>query len=161
MYLDDQQDTISVVEGLVVQLCYQLPRLPKEVESFYDKGERPTLEKLYEVLLATLPSFPRVFLVFDALDEFHHEERKKFLPLLAKMNKGGFSVFLTSRPHSGDIIRSLSKVAKIAISANDEDINSFVEGKFHADPDAKDLVEKAGYSIGKIVLELTDCAQGM
>lgn len=161
MYLDDQQNAISVVESLVVQLCYQLPRLPKEVEGFYDRGERPTLGKLYEVLLATLPSFPRAFLVFDALDEFRHEERKKLLPLLAKMNKAGFSVFLTSRPHSGDIIRSFSKVAKIAISANDEDISSFVEGKFHADLDAKDLVERAGYSIKKIVLELTDYAKGM
>lgn len=161
MYLDDQQDVISVVESLVVQLCYQLPRLPKEVEGFYGSGERPTLGKLYEALLATLPSFPRAFLVFDALDEFRHEERKKLFPLLAKMNKAGFSVFLTSRPHSGDIIRSFSKVAKIAISANDEDISSFVEGKFHADLDAKDLVEKAGYSIKKIVFELTDCAKGM
>lgn len=77
------------------------------------------------------------------------------------MSKGGFGVFLTSRPHSGDIIRSLSGVAKIEISANDEDINSFVEEKFHADPDAKDPVEKAGYNIKKIVLELTDRAQGM
>lgn len=161
MYLDDRQDAISVVESLVVQLCYQLPRLSKEIEYFYDRKERPILGKLYEVLLMTLASFPRAFLVFDALDEFHHEERKKLLPLVGKMNKDGFGVFLTSRPHSKDIIRSLSQVAKIAISANEEDINFFVEGKFHADPDAKDLVERAGYNTKKIGLELIDCAQGM
>lgn len=136
--------TVSVVGGLVVQLCYQLPQLSKEVENSYDRKERLTLGKLYEVL-ATLSSFPRVFLVLDALDEFRYEERKKLLPLLAKINKDGFGVFLTSRPHLKDIIRSLSKVAKIAISANDEDISSFVEGKFRADPDARDLVERAGY----------------
>lgn len=161
MYLNDRQDTISVVKSLVVQLCYQLPRLPKEVESFYDEGGRLTLGEIYEILLTTLASFPRVFLVFDALDEFQHKEREQLLPLVKKMNKDGFRVFVTSRPHPKDIMRSFSQVAKIAISANGEDIRSFIEGKFHVDPDSKDLVEKAGYSIRKIVLELTDCAQGM
>lgn len=161
MYLDDRQDTISVVRSLVVQLCYQLPRLPKEIEYFYDNGEILKLGEMYGVLLTTLNSFPRVFLVFDALDEFRHKEREQLLPLVEKMNKDGFRIFLTSRPHPKDIMRSLSQAAKIAISANGEDISSFIEGKFHVDPDSKDLVDKAGYSISEIVSELTDCAQGM
>lgn len=58
-------------------------------------------------------SFPRIFLIFDALDECHEDQPRGFLPLFERLGtESGISLFFTSRPYPEDIQDSLLDAEK-------------------------------------------------
>lgn len=161
---EDQQTPLHVLGSLVKQLASSMPQLPGEVEELYDtiqKSRRtPTPEELYSILVVTFKSFDRIFLIFDALDEYKPEQRGELLPLMHKMGKDGASIFLTSREYPEDIQHSLSGVPKIKISATADDIRHYIQEKVQKNPRAKRLVELASCE-DRIISKLTECAEGM
>lgn len=169
IYFDYQeqkrQTPDTVLASLIRQLATQIPHSVEEVEILYDRlGEKdmkPTFQEKYTALVATFKWFSRVFFVFDALDECHQEnQRDELLPLFQRLCEDGASIFLTSRPHPEDIQIHLSEVAKIELSAQDGDIECYVEAKINKNPRARRLVQQSGCR-DKIISELKDCANGM
>lgn len=161
----DQQKPIYVLASFLKQLAGQIPSICKELEIFYDKllaqQRRPRFEELYTILLATIKSFSRVFLIFDALDECDQEDqRKELLPFFHRLANYGISVFLTSRPHPDDIHSSLHNATMIELSAKKEDIGSYIQQRIEDNPRAKRLVEQ-GNCKDRIVSELTESVKGM
>lgn len=127
------------------------------------ESRRHTLEELYGALLAASKPFARVFLIFDALDECDAaKQRKQLLLLFRRMGKDGISVFITTRPHPEDIRNSLSgsDSAKIELSAQEEDIATYIEQRIEEDSRARRLV-KQGKCKDRIISELVDCSKGM
>lgn len=117
--------------------------------------------ELYSVLLAISKYFKQLFFVFDALDECDPQnQRKELLPLFQQLAADRFSVFLTSRPHPEDIQDSLYSVAKIELSAQEEDIVTYVREKINGNPRAKRLIRQ-GKCEDRIIRELVACAEGM
>lgn len=119
----------------------------------------PTLEEIYTVLLAALNSFPRVFLIFDALDECE-KERKTFLRLLRRMASDGANIFVTSRPHPQDIQDFFHDTRKIDLSAKEEDIRTYIQEMIDQNSRAKILLRKNELR-NRIVPELVECSNGM
>lgn len=160
----DQQMSVHVLASLVKQLTYQTLQLPVEIEQLHDTsqhdGKRPTLEELYVALLVAFKSFSRVFLIFDALDEYNPEQRKELLPLMHRMGKDGASLFLTSRDYPEDIRFSLCDVPQIKISVAADDIKCYIREKIQKNPRAKRLIQQ-GDCEDRIISELTECAEGM
>lgn len=160
-----QQKPIQVLSSLAKQLVSQIKHLPKEIEDFHDrlKSQRksPTLVDLKEALFSTFKSFYQVFFVFDALDECDQEDqREELLPLFHDLVENGANVFLTSRPYPEDIHESLHELPKVELSAQDQDIRTYIQERIKAKPRAKKLIEKCKYQ-DKLVSELIRCAQGM
>lgn len=164
---ESRQTPAYVLASLVKQLAYQIPDLPGAIEDLHNKrepeGKRPTIEELYSVLLSTTKSFPHVFLLFDALDEYNQENKRgELLELFHRMCEpgAGISVFLTSRPHPEDIQDSLRDATRIEILAKEDDIRTYIREKINKSPRAKRLVHQANLC-ETIISELVDCAQGM
>lgn len=160
----NQQMPVHVLASLIKQLAYQIPQLPAEIEQLHDELEpenkAPTLERLYAALAVTFKSFDRIFLAFDALDEYNLRQRGQLLPLMHKMGKDGASLFLTSRDYLEDIQDSLRDVTRIKISATADDIRHYIQERIRNSPRTKRLVGQ-GNCEGRIITELTDCAGGM
>lgn len=161
----DNQKPAQVLASLIKQLLSQTLQLPAEVDNLYKKlkrhGKKPSIEELYTLLLVAARLFPRVFFVFDALDECHPEnQRRVLLPLFQKMGNDGINLFLTSRPHPQDIQDSLKDTVKIELSAQEQDIVIYIQEKINENPRARGLVEQARCK-DIIVSELVNCAKGM
>lgn len=129
----DAQKPIQILGSLLKQLAGQISAdLPVSIANLYKRfhegKKRPTLDELYVALIGVSKSFPRVVLVFDALDECKPETRMELLPLFLRMSNDGINVFLTSRPHPEDIQDSLtdSDAVKIGLSAQAEDLMAYI-----------------------------------
>lgn len=160
----NQQKPMEVLSSLVRQLATQIEHLPAEIESLYDrfqnKGKRSKFDELYTALIATFKSFPRVFLVFDALDECHLDnQRKDLLPLFFPMVESGANLFITSRQHPKDIQEAFRDVPKIQLTAQDWDIEIYIRQRIEENSKARRLVKRA--KCEERISELIDCAQGM
>lgn len=82
----ERQEPTHILGSLLKQLLCQLPDLLTNVIDLYHRlqprNKRPKVEDLYTAMLEASRSFPRVFFVFDALDECHPEnQRCGLLPL--------------------------------------------------------------------------------
>lgn len=163
----EAQTPIQILCSLLKQLLGQLPvNYPASTTKLYDRlrpqNKRPTIDELYTALIAASKSFPRVFLVFDALDECGFDARTKLLPLFKQMGKDGINIFLTSRPHPEDIQDSLTinDVVKIELSAQTEDVVAYIQERIDKNQRARRLVQQANCK-ERIISELVDCAEGM
>ncbi|KAI5838616.1 hypothetical protein DFP73DRAFT_502743, partial [Morchella snyderi] len=160
----EQQSPDIVISSLLKQLASQLLHLPKQISELYkleEENKRPTLAQLVEVFFATFKFFGKVFIVFDALDECdEHSQRGKLLPLFHEMAGAGAGLFITSRHHPEDIQESFKVVAKIELSAKNDDIKSYIEERIEKNARAKRLVHDGKFG-DRIVSQLTKCANGM
>ena len=108
---DRSQDPATIFGTLVKQLYLQLPspEMHPSIQSLYHlsynkttgQAEKPSWEDLVELLTEISVSFPRVLLIFDALDEAPQEMQEKLLcPTLkhTALQKGlGIATLVTSR----------------------------------------------------------------
>lgn len=163
----DSQKPTHVLASLVKQLSIQKSGsdIPAEVEKLYDtlepKSKEPSLEELYETLVAISGSFTKVFIVPDALDECHQiNQRKELLPLIHRLGQSGINLFLTSRQYPVDIQDSFCNASKIEIVAHQEDLEIYIEEKIDDNPRAKKLVLKTKCK-ERIISELIECSKGM
>lgn len=161
----EEQKPSQVLASLVKQLSGQMSHLPAGITGLYSRlrlgGKRPTIDELYIALLEVSKSFPKVFLIFDALDECHPENQRRFLlPIFLQMGRDGISVFLTSRPHPEDIQDLLKDTVKIELSAQDGDIEAYIVARIDENPRARGLVRQ-GRCKERIISELIDSAKGM
>jgi hypothetical protein len=150
---------------LIRQLSNQIQDVPSALDEVYKKSKsektKPTLNELYNTLIAISMLFDQVFFVFDALDECDpQKQRRELLPLLVRMGEGGINIFATSRPHPRDIEDSLQKAVKIELSAQKEDITVYIQARIAENPRARDLICQGNYT-GKIISKLEACANGM
>lgn len=91
------------------------------------KNQRPTENELHTALSEVLSLSSRVFLMFDALDECHNQNRHDIVTLLQRMERDGIFVFTTSRPLAD--IRYLTRAVRIELSAHKEDITTYLESR--------------------------------
>lgn len=161
----DQQKPVDVLASMVKQLLCQLRVIPKEIEESYDimdrEHKRPRLNDLYTMLLVVIKSFDQTFIVCDALDECDQDDqRRELLPLFHRMGRDGMNVFLTSREHPEDIQDSLQGSARVELSAQAEDITSYVNQKIYDNPRARRLFAQGDLK-ARVISELTGHTKGM
>jgi hypothetical protein len=73
--LQQTQKPEDLFSCLLTQLAQEQPTLPKDVKDLYErhrtKGTRPSLDEIVKVLYSTIQLYSRVFIIIDALDEYH------------------------------------------------------------------------------------------
>lgn len=101
-----KQNTENMLRSLIVQLCGGRPDTPKsllDLHTYEERNLQPGIEKLREVLQASMHDFEHVYLIVDALDEcpLDNGEREKLLKVLRHLRTWSLAnlhVLYTSRP---------------------------------------------------------------
>ncbi|KAF8246554.1 hypothetical protein K440DRAFT_602223, partial [Wilcoxina mikolae CBS 423.85] len=161
----DRQKPTDVLSSLVRQLSGQSGQLPKILEDLYDelkpKEKQPSLQSLYDAIVALSKQFPQVYIICDALDECDQQkQRTTLLPLFHQLGQNGVNLFMTSRPYPEDIQDSFQDITTIELSANESDIRSYIRETINQNLRAKRLVQNAKCE-ERIISQLMDCAKGM
>lgn len=132
MYLNHKETQIqslsNLLAGLWRQLVYRKTISAKSmVQNLYqqhsEKGTRPPLAKIHEVLSSEVAKWWKIYIVVDALDEYPEDDRKILLKYLATLAPT-VNLMLTSRPHM--TLLSIPSTTILEIRAPDEDIRSYV-----------------------------------
>lgn len=160
-----QQKPVDVLGSLIKQLANQITHLPKDIEELHNRlgvtKEKPTLQHLQTILLATVKSFSQTFLVFDALDECDQKtQRTDILSLIHHLKGNGINIFVAGRQYPEDIQLSFHGSTRIELSAKKEDIEIYIHQKIDENPRASRLVGQGEFR-GRIISDLTDSANGM
>lgn len=103
--------------------------MPACVTAAYHKARNGrsqlSTEEQITLLMTIVDSIPDVFIIIDAMDELEEEKkstRKNVLKALARLQTTSTRLFITSRPHLGDVESTLQSCKRIEIHASREDI---------------------------------------
>ena len=122
-----KQTEIYVVGTLLKQILCQIPDIPAEIESFYNQSiaesRTPSTNDLIRLLVSSSRS--RIYVIFDALDECDDKYQQEMLSLLSILEKSGFKLLISMRPHM-KIDQNLISVETIIIEANETDLENYV-----------------------------------
>jgi hypothetical protein len=134
----DSQSIRTILGTIIKQLARRKVCLPEELREFYrayyQNAERPSAEKLANQLSQLIATFVRVYIVFDALDEF--DDRKTILPIITGMSSasgnGSLKIFVTSR-REDDIVAHFARCGtptlEIEATKVDNDIDALVRAE--------------------------------
>lgn len=126
------QDLLS---SLVKQLVQKKPVMLTDIKNLCEchrtKGTRPSFEDIVNVLHPTIQLYSRVFIIIDALDEYHvsQNELKELLSKLFDLrDRHQVNLFATSRFIS-EITSQFNECIWKEIRAQDDDVLSYVNGR--------------------------------
>ena len=161
-----QQTVLPVLASLVKQLSSQIPpaEFPKDIEAKYQrkKTQHASANDLTNMLLSMPKWFPRVFVIFDALDEVDQwEQRVELLPLFHQMKASGIALFLTTRPHPADIQDSFQDAATIELVPQEHDIRRYIEERLLANIRFQRIQRGSAGLKNQVVSKVVDSAAGM
>jgi len=131
-----EQKPEDLLASLLKQLAQEQPAVPADIKNLYErhrtKGSRPLFDEIARVLHSTILSYSRVFIVIDALDEYHalsNEGQKRLLSEVFRLqDQAQVNLFATSRFVSDIASQFEGKMSK-EIRAQDNDILSYVNGR--------------------------------
>jgi hypothetical protein len=139
-----EQQFVSLLRSLILQLSCQCPKLPLRVQWLHDNiqwsHDQPTLSSGYliEILQDLFGEFEDVYLVIDALDECEQQEESlEGMRELAAAKNGILHLLVSSR--QTQIIRStIESIATGTISINEstpaQDIQLHIREQLRRDP---------------------------
>jgi predicted ATPase len=102
----EEQNPVELLTCLLKQLVQEKPTMPDSMKDLYkchkDKRTRPSFDEISKVLHSVIasPSYSRVFILIDALDECQVSDggRRRFLSEVFNLQaKTGVNLFATSR----------------------------------------------------------------
>ena len=126
------QTTIDVVRSLLKQLLSQFDNLPPELEplyTLYGKSIRTSTRPDITIcirLLASCSQISSIYAVFDAIDECSDVYQKEVLELFAHLQKSGYRLLISSRPHLYKLLHQLSDTETLEICANEADLRNYI-----------------------------------
>jgi hypothetical protein len=134
------QTPLDILAILTKQLLSQLPELPHEVLSTYERNRasgKPNGEILHEILLSMPKRLNdigrRTFIVCDALDETDVDnQRIEILTLLEELKDAGCELFLTSRPHSEDVRSTFRDAVQMDVVPDKQDVRLYAKERLAA-----------------------------
>lgn len=139
----DTQDLLNIMGAILGQICTQMRRFPKELESSFQKstdqgwGQPPTLEMVSKVIKA-LSRKRRAYLIIDGIDEV--EDPKTLAEILVSLpdSSSWVNVLISSR-NDVAIQRALSDVRRVSLEHRvpeiDQDIERYVAKRLSDDED--------------------------
>ncbi|KAL2673672.1 hypothetical protein Neosp_012115 [[Neocosmospora] mangrovei] len=133
IYLDFKQqlELVSLLGSILRQLAADHPSTLNSIRRLheeYKKESRPlSLSETRDILHSIAPSFSRLFIVVDALDEGEKHVSDGILTEIFNLQRTcGANIFATSR-HIPDIERKFERAQHLEIRAADEDVRSYVD----------------------------------
>jgi len=128
----EDSDPEICIRSLLSQLVAKCQRLPTSLRDIKrDLEPRPPRKDIQSLLEDVIQAFAHVYLVIDAIDEFHPSEsvRQELLGiLLAVQSKTETSILVSSRPLP-DVLRKFRDCPKVPVSASTKDLAMFVRNQ--------------------------------
>ncbi|KAI5816118.1 hypothetical protein BZA77DRAFT_369074 [Pyronema omphalodes] len=164
------QTPLDILAILTKQLLSQLPSLPSEVLSLYDRHRasgKPNGEILHEILLSMPARFNdlgrRTFIICDALDETDIDnQRIEILTLLEELKNAGCELFLTSRPHSEDVRSTFQDAVQMDVVPDIGDVRLYAKERLAASARTVRIVnESEKLNMDMIIDTVADNMDGM
>ncbi|RBA12730.1 hypothetical protein FPRO05_04180 [Fusarium proliferatum] len=131
----DEQRLDHLLKSLLKQLVQGQSSIPASVKSLYDKHKvgktRPSSEEISTTLQSVVALFTRVHIIVDALDELNAIDscRNRFLEEILKVQAQGSAKFFATSRFIPEITEKFGGGKTIKISAQDEDVRSFLDSK--------------------------------
>jgi hypothetical protein len=125
------QTPVNLMASLLQQLVLQNPEYIPDLESLYSKhlreNTRPDVGEISELLQSIIWSFPKVFIIIDALDECSDVDDVRFI-LLTELRKlkSRVCLLITSRPIP-KLEEGLEDAVHVYAKASDSDIKNYLE----------------------------------
>jgi hypothetical protein len=128
-----------IVRSLLKQLLFSLRTIPEVIETNHNEcttqGKAVDFTNLKRQLLLVIPTFDRVFLLFDALDEISTEYSKQVMSLISDFRNARAKIFCTSRIDTTRVRDELGSPAVTEIRANHDDIVDYITGRLDREYD--------------------------
>lgn len=149
-YFDYQNQETQIpahfIACLLRQLAAQGKSFPRPLLELHDRYKREPIglitTELGNVLKQVRTAFDTCFLVIDALDESDGKQhRREILRVIGDLEHAGFSILVTSRPHSHDINQHLINATQIPIKASEADLRMFCTYMVEANENTSDLLD--------------------
>ena len=131
-----KQEPEDLLMSLLKQLTQRRPSVPENVKSLYkhhkDKQTRPSFNEIVKTLHSTIQLYSRVFIIIDALDEYHASNNEGLNRLLSEVfsiqDQTEVNLFATSRSIS-EVTSQFDGCICKEIRAQDNDILRYVNGR--------------------------------
>lgn len=133
-----EQKIEDLLASLLKQFIQEQPSIPDSVNFLYnrhkEKRTRPSFEDISKVLDSVTATYPRTFIIVDALDECQATDgcRARFLSEIFKLQAwNGTNIFATSR-FIPEIVQKLKKFGgsvSLEIRARNADVRTYLDGR--------------------------------
>jgi len=131
-----EQKPEDLLSSLLKQLTQKRPVMPPDVKHLYEhhrtNGTRPLFDEIVKVLHSTIKLFSRVFIVIDALDEYHASNNKGLKRLLSGVfslqHQSRLNLLVTSR-FVAEITSQFEGCVLKEIQAQEDDVLRYVNGR--------------------------------
>lgn len=131
-----KQEPEDLLMSLLKQLTQRRPSVPENVKSLYKhhkgKQTRPSFNEIVKTLHSTIQLYSRVFIIIDALDEYHVLNNEGLNRLLSEVfslqDQTEVNLFATSRSIS-EISSQFDGCICKEIRAQDDDILRYINGR--------------------------------
>lgn len=140
---EDEQTPLSLLANLLKQLCLHRSSIPNEIRRLYEQHNggveitRPSLGSIFESLKLIAASFPKIYIVVDALNELqqHDNMTPTFLSKLSALQATtSVNLMLTSQDIPR-VLEGIQNAVKLEVRASDEDVLRYVDGYINKLPD--------------------------
>lgn len=131
-----EQKPEELFSSLLKQLAQKQPAASTDLKNFYEhhktKGTRPLFDEIVQALHSTIQLYSRVFIIIDALDEYHvsnkEGQKKLLLEVFSLQDQAQLNLFATSRFVS-EIISQFDGCMLKEIRAQDDDVLCYINGR--------------------------------
>ena len=131
-----EQRSEDLLSSLLKQLIMRQEEIPTRIKELYeshkDYGTRASIYEITRTLRDTVQIYSKVFIVVDALDEYHasnHEGLKELLSaVFVLQSQGPVNFFATSR-HIPEVASQFDSGVTKEIRAQDDDLLQYLDGQ--------------------------------
>lgn len=122
-----KQTEVDIVSALLKQVLCRITDIPADIQSFYNDSVVANKKPMNDLIrFLTLHSKSRTYAVFDALDECDDKYQQGMLSLFGMLEKTGFKLLISMRPHMKVDSDYLISVDTVTIEANVTDLENYV-----------------------------------
>lgn len=153
-----EQKPEDLLLSFLKQLAQKRPVVPPDIECLSEHHKtnrtRPLFDEIVEVLHSTIKLFSRVFIIIDALDEYHASNNgglKRLLSGIFSLQHRSQLSFLATSRFIAEITSQFEGCVSKMIQAQDDDILRYVNGRIpqllrsqiSKHPDVQDIIRRA------------------
>jgi hypothetical protein len=133
----DEQDATSMLAAILKQLVQSRPSIPEPVKNLHNqhagRGTRPSLNEVFNAL-QELANSSTIYIVVDALDECHDDNRRQVLAKLRDLQAGRDLRLMATSRFIPEIVDGFREALSLEVRASDGDVKRFVAGQTYRLP---------------------------
>ena len=145
----DARTSASIIASLARQLAVRDGTIHPKLSDLYHKLTKdkkrmsPSTKDVHSLLLHLAPTFDRVFLLVDGLDECDKKDRATLLSALKDLGnlpQCKAHIMVTARPHAQDINLAFQSSMRLEVEAREIDVENYVRSQLDTNAEILELM---------------------